>query len=270
MDKAIETANAATNTDTFKQIGIINPDKTKKKPYDVKIKNFNPKEPKIKPNILYTDKQKYRRYKTKTEPKLLSKIMVDDEEDLIAKIRKEFGIEDKTRKNYSEVETSGNPYYEEPNPIQGEQPNIVKMLRFDDSEITDLSRNDIENLTGEIITKRLTLASGEDIGDVADEDLLPFDDVEAPEPFEYNEKIENFKDEDLLKSLTTKRLNRMSSDELNKVSIELDKIASKNSFTYAGAKPKKPEAILRRAQDIMNEIATMNKTAEKSEVVGKK
>lgn len=260
MDKAIETANAATNTDTFKQIGIINPDKTKKKPYDVKIKNYNSNEPKIKPNILYTDKQKYRRYKTKTEPKLLSKIMVDDEEDLIAKIRKEFGIEDKTRKNYSEVETSGNPYYEEPNPIQGEQPNIVKMLRFDDSEITDLSKNEIEDILGELITN---VENRFIVGDVANE-------PEAPEPFEYNEKIENFKDEDLLKSLTTKRLNRMSSDELNKVSIELDKIASKNSFTYAGAKPKKPEAILRRAQDIMNEIATMNKTAEKSEVVGKK
>lgn len=251
MDKAIETTNAATNTDTFKQIGIINPDKTKKKPYDVKIKNFNPKEPKIKPNILYTDKQKYRRYKTKTEPKLLSKIMVDDEEDLIAKIRKEFGIEDKTRKNYSEVETSGNPYYEEPNPIQGEQPNIVKMLRFDDSEITDLSRDDIENLTGEIITKRLTLASGEDIGDIADEDLLPFDD-EEPEPLmrEASRGTE-------LSALTTKAgvgdLESLSLDEL---------YTMRDNFRGHGTPgpiPTNPDKIKKRRNEIIEEIKKYQK-----------
>ena len=85
----IQTANADTNTNTFNQIGIINSDKTKQKPHNITIKNFNPNEPKIrKSNLLYTDKQKYRKYKTNIEPKLYSTIMVDDEEDLIAKIRK--------------------------------------------------------------------------------------------------------------------------------------------------------------------------------------
>jgi len=246
MDNRIDAA-----TNTFNQIGIINTDKTKKKPYDVKIKNNNPSEPKLrKSQILYSDKQNYRRYKTKIEPKLFSKIMVDDEEDLIAKIRKEFGIEDKTRKNYSEAETSGVPYYEEPNPIQGEEPNIVEMLRFDDSELTDISRNDIEDLLGEIVTSAMNISEyggeveeEEDIGEVNEESLT---------------------------LLTIDVLNEMSEKELNEITKKLYKIALKYNFTYSGQKPKKPESILKRAQDIRNEIANMNKTAETSEVVEKK
>ena len=76
MDKEIETANAAINTNTFNQIGIINTDKKKPKPHNITFKNFNPNEPKTrKSQILYSDKQNYRRYKTKTEPQLFSKIM---------------------------------------------------------------------------------------------------------------------------------------------------------------------------------------------------
>ena len=121
--------DVGTNTNPLNYVGIINT-KTKKKPYNITFKNFNPNEPKISVNTMYSDKQKYRRYKTKTEPKLFSKIMVDDEEDLIAKIRKEFGIEDKTRKNYSKVETSGAEYYEKPNPETGRPPYLVEMNDF--------------------------------------------------------------------------------------------------------------------------------------------
>ena len=68
----------------------INAGKLKKKPHNITIKNFNPNEPKTrKPKILYSEKQNQRRYKTKTEPKLYSKIMIDEENDLVAKIRKE-------------------------------------------------------------------------------------------------------------------------------------------------------------------------------------
>lgn len=261
MDKAIETANAATNTDTFKQIGIINTDKTKKKPYDVKVKKLN--EPKIKPNILYSDKQNYRRYKTKTEPKLFSKIMVDDEEDLIAKIRKEFGIEDKTRKNYSEAETSGTPYYEEPNPTQGAEPNIVKMLRFDDSEITDISRNEIEDILGELITnvenrltvgdiKGLTLASGADIGNVADEDLLPIDDEEEPEPL--SRRKSGLTE---LSALTTKA----GAVDLESLSIE-DLYTLRDNFRgklTPGQKPSNPDKIEKRRKELIEEIQKYQK-----------
>ncbi len=79
-------------------------------------------------NIKYSDKQKYRRYKTKTEPKLFSKNMID-EEDIVDTIKKAFGIENKKNTNMTNVETSGVPYYEEPNPVEGEESNIVEMVR---------------------------------------------------------------------------------------------------------------------------------------------
>ena len=73
-------------------------------------------------NMKYSDKQRFRRYKTKTEPKLFSKITIDEEDDIVKTIKKAFGIEDKKKLNYSEVETSGTPYYE--TPIQ-QAPEIV-------------------------------------------------------------------------------------------------------------------------------------------------
>lgn len=252
----VQTANAETNTNTFNQIGIVSNDKSKKKPYNITFKNFNPNEPKIrKSSILYTDKQKFRNYKTKTEPKLYNKIMVDDEEDLIAKIRKEFGIEDKTRKNYSEVETTGMPYYQEPIPTKRAPPEIIPILNDD---FTDMTNSYIEDLLGEIIT---SVENRFEIKDVADD--LEEGEVEEGE-------IQEEVNEALLTSLTIDGLTKMSQDELDEISKKLYKIALKNNFTYSGKKPKKPEAIFKRAQDILNEITNMNKTAETSEVVEKK
>ena len=114
------TIDASTNTNPLSQIAFINKDK-KKKPYDVKIKNYNPDEPKISVNMKYSDKQRFRKYKTKTEPKLFSKIMIDEEDDIVKTIKKAFGIEDKKKLNYSDVETSGTPYYEEPQPQQPQE-----------------------------------------------------------------------------------------------------------------------------------------------------
>ena len=113
-------ATTGTNTNPFSQIGIINKEK-KKKPYDVKIKNNNPNEPKIFPNMKYSDKQKYRRYKTKTEPKLFNKIMIDEEDDVVNTIKKAFGIENKKNTNMTNIDPSEAPYYEEPNPVEVEQ-----------------------------------------------------------------------------------------------------------------------------------------------------
>ena len=65
-------------------IGIINLEQ-KKKPHNITIKKYNPNEPKIKPNIKYTEKQRFRRYKTKTEPNLHSKIEINEEDDIVNK-----------------------------------------------------------------------------------------------------------------------------------------------------------------------------------------
>jgi hypothetical protein len=227
----IQSVDAANNTNQFNQIALINTDKSKKKPYDVKIKNYNPNEPKIKANMKYSDKHRFRKYKTKTEPKLYSKIMVDDEEELISKIRKEFGIKDTTRKNYSEVETSGTPYYKAPNP---QLPERQSMVRFDDDELSDMTRKDIEDILGGIISQitrdedakavGLTLASGEDMGDIDDEDLLPADDDDEPLPLMREasrgtelsalttkaEEIETLNYDDLVTELNKRGLTRKS------------------------------------------------------------
>ena len=111
----ITTANAFTNTDPQKMINVINTEK-KKKPHNITIKNYNPNEPKVYPNMKYTEKQNYRRYKTKTEPKLYSRIMIDEEDDIISTIKKAFGIEKQNKRNFSNVETSGANYVKDPEP----------------------------------------------------------------------------------------------------------------------------------------------------------
>lgn len=115
VEAAIATANADTNTDPQKMINVINTEK-KKKPHNITIKNFNPNEPKVYPNMKYTEKQNYRRYKTKTEPKLYSRIMIDEEDDIINTIKKAFGIEKENKRNISNVETSGADYIKDPEP----------------------------------------------------------------------------------------------------------------------------------------------------------
>ena len=247
MDKAIETANAATNTNTFNQIGIINTDKKKQKPHNITFKNFNPNEPKTrKSQILYSDKQNYRRYKTKTEPQLFSKIMVDDEEDLIAKIRKEFGIEDKTRKNYSEVETSGTPYYEEPKPV---------LAKFDDNELADISRNEIEDILGELIT---TIENRFQFGDVADEDLSLFDDdedEEAPEPL--SRRKSGLTE---LSALTTKAgVDDLASLSLDELYTMRDNFRNKST---PGQRPTNPDTVKKRRAELIDEIQKYQKARE--------
>jgi hypothetical protein len=213
----------------------------------------------------YSDTQNFRRYKTKTEPKLFSKIMVDDEEELISKIRKEFGIKDTTKKNYSEVETSGTPYYEAPNPKEPEivnqqqprmrerpvrqQPQIRQQSMVNFDELTDMTRKDIEDILGGIISQieppaaGLTLASGEDIDD---DDLLPFDDDEPSIPRIY----------------TNQEIDKLTPDELNR-------IAFKQGIAFSGPKPKKPESKEKRAEEIRNMLRSQNKSTETSVIVEK-
>jgi len=76
--------------------------KQKKKPYDVKFSNFQPK---IQPQIKYTAKQAFRQYKSKIEPKLKEKIEIDEEDDLVKKIKEAFGIK-RQNTNYNEIETA--------------------------------------------------------------------------------------------------------------------------------------------------------------------
>ena len=137
VEAAIATANADTNTDPQKMINVINTEK-KKKPHNITIKNYNPNEPKVYPNMKYTEKQNYRRYKTKTEPKLYSRIMIDEEDDIINTIKKAFGIEKENKRNISNVETSGADYVKDPEPIGVEQTEPPKYI----TQVAKGSQND--------------------------------------------------------------------------------------------------------------------------------
>lgn len=74
----------------------------KKKPYDVKFSKYNPK---INPNIKYSSKQAYRQYKSKVEPNLNKNIMIEEEDDLVKKIKKAFGIKPENT-NFTDVESA--------------------------------------------------------------------------------------------------------------------------------------------------------------------
>ena len=266
--------DVGTNTNPLNYVGIINT-KNKKKPYNITFKNFNPNEPKISVNTMYSDKQKYRRYKTKTEPKLFSKIMVDDEEDLIAKIRKEFGIEDKTRKNYSKVETSGAEYYDKPNPETGRPPYLVEMNDF-----TDLSRNDFEDLTGEVRQYDLS----KDKEEVADEDLLPFDDEEVADVADVADVEEEEDIEDISRSIIEDILGEVLDtepeplmreasrgtelstlttkvDELKVLSLEdlYTELERRGEKRPSGRKPEKDESVKKKRDEVIKQIEELDK-----------
>lgn len=141
-EKSTKTySDAETNTLPVSNIGIVNLEQ-KKKPHNITIRN-NRKEPKIKPNVKYSDKQRYRTYKTKIEPNLLNKIELNEENDVVNKIREAFGIkEEKQNPNYQEIETGSIA------PI----PQIQAQSIYNDGvdelpDISDINRSDAEELT---------------------------------------------------------------------------------------------------------------------------
>ena len=91
---------------------LLNTQDTKKKPYDIKINN-NRNKPKIKGDIRYNAKQNYRRYKTKVEPNLRSKIQIDEKDDIVSIINKEFEKQKMDKKN-PEITTAEAPYMKPP------------------------------------------------------------------------------------------------------------------------------------------------------------
>ena len=152
------TKDAETNT-ANNNIGFINM-KKKKKSHNITIKNFNPNEPTIRETkIQYSDKQKYRKYKTDIEPKLQEKIKVDEEDDLIDKIRKEFGINIKNnkQKNYSEPITAEANYTRDPEQAQEPETKFQEnsyyreLQEFYENEISEMGTDEIEDLTGQIL-----------------------------------------------------------------------------------------------------------------------
>ena len=132
----------------------------KKKPYDIKINN-NARQPKVTPNVKFSNKQRFRQYKTKREPELLKSIQVNDDEDIIEKIKAAFDPNyKKPNTNYTEQitapaavnngvdtlpEVGTNPYPTE-NRVLKEETNDehhYNLLR----DIDDIDPKDVEGLT---------------------------------------------------------------------------------------------------------------------------
>jgi len=86
-------------------INLINPAE-KMKPHNIQINN-NRKEPKVTANTKYSEKHNFRRYKSKIEPSLHSKILINEGDDMIGKIREAFGLGGKKpNTNYADVQTA--------------------------------------------------------------------------------------------------------------------------------------------------------------------
>ena len=90
-------------------VSIVNLEQ-KKKPHNVNIRNHNPHEPKINANTKYSVKQSFRRYKTRRGPLLKNNITINEEDDIVSKIKEAFGIEEKKNTNYTDVETAKTDY----------------------------------------------------------------------------------------------------------------------------------------------------------------
>ena len=113
----------------------------------------------------YTEKQNYRRYKTKTEPKLYSRIMIDEEDDIISTIKKAFGIEKQNKRNFSNVETSGANYVKDPEP-----PEYITQIAKGSEDDTN-TEYDFDEFERELMSF-----------DLDDEEKMLFIDDEPPEP----------------------------------------------------------------------------------------
>ena len=217
-------AETNTNPYTMNNIALIN-SKVKKKPHNIVIKN-NRNEPKIRANMRYSDKQNYYRYKTKTEPKLYGRITIDEEDDLIAKIRKEFGIT--TKKDEKLIETSGAEYIPPPEPIEAEATPPPK-YRYE--FISDVSRDDSEEIIGQLmddIISQLQAEGGEE---------------EDGSPIPLGREMSGMTELSTMPTLATEDIYDM---------------ALRYGITYPGRKPTNPAAIEARERDIREKIAKID------------
>jgi len=151
MEREVSTTTKEIGTNTNNpQIGLFNL-KEKKKPHNVQIKNFNPNEPKIKQSIKYSAKQSYRRYKTIKEPFLHSKIMIDDNDEIVSKIQEALGIKPQAKRNYTYSITHANPHnqgYDYMPTSSGKDDDFIERI-LRDIAITGKRKIDSKELTEE-------------------------------------------------------------------------------------------------------------------------
>ena len=142
LDEDSFISDTGTNTKPLNPVFMLNTDKKKQRPHDIIIKN-NRKEPKVKADIKYSNKQNFRRYKTRRELLLKNNITINEEDDIVSKIKEAFGIEEKKNTNYTDVETAKTDYIKIPSNID----NTPEKAIIEEREIDELSRYEKEDLT---------------------------------------------------------------------------------------------------------------------------
>ena len=142
LDEDSFISDTGTNTKPFNPVFMLNTDIKKQRPHNIIINN-NRKEPKVKADIKYSNKQNFRRYKTRREPLLKNNITINEEDDIVSKIKEAFGIEEKKNTNYTDVETAKTDYIKIPSNIN----NTPEKAIIEEREIDELSRYEKEDLT---------------------------------------------------------------------------------------------------------------------------
>lgn len=230
MSEAAETRTTTTGNNI-----IFGDLKKKQKPIDVKIKNRNPKEPKItNVNTKNTEKQKYRKYKTKIEPKLLDKRTIEEDDDIIATIQKALGLKPtEENTNYTEVETSEAPFYKEPELM---------------SVFTDIVSDNQPQITKKKIKKP---RQQQDIPEDEDLGLNLFDDLSSPS---FNTRTVSVAQSAASTvplyegGLEEQLANAQNLDDMERIRISVGLKPEK------GARPKNPEKIQLRMEKYKKEI----------------
>ena len=183
--------------------------------------------------------------------------MIDEEDDLVAKIRKEFGITaENIKTNYSEVNTSGANYVKDPEPIAGKQTQPPKYKY----EISDISRDENEDIRGELID---IFKSKLDLGKPIDLDIDYKAVLEMASDEEDDEPPAALTREDS----TATVLSEASTIMLSEIET-LENEAKSLGIAIKGRRPTKPESIEARHRLLKELIA--NKKAEKASKKAKK
>jgi hypothetical protein len=187
--------------------------------------------------------------------------MIDEEDDLIAKIRKEFGITAENKKtNYSEVNTSGANYVKDPEPVAGKQTQPPKY----NYEISDISRDENEDIRGELIglfISKLNLGEPIDLDIDYKAVLESADDEEEPAALTREDSTTST-------ILTTADITEMALKfgstpekltELSTQMYDLEKEYKKRKLPlFRGAKPTQPAALEARIRKLEEKIAEDN------------
>ena len=228
-----------TQTDPQIPVGLFNL-KEKKKPHNIIIDNKR-REPKARTNMKYTDKQRFRSYKTKTEPRLLNKIEINEDDDIVNKIKEALGFNvPRKNTNYSSVATAGVDYIPQPSDFKEPENNDeiqdvpavkkrVEKVRRLEEDFSDISLADAEDITKRVQDLPYKDKTYDEIYTFVDKEVNDGRVIRVPkirneisvfltageEDFISKELLERDYKEKFINEVVKERINLSDSDEMN-------------------------------------------------------